>query len=134
MAKQILLKDQNGNHAVIQEGESADLVGVFSDLASTPTTLTIDDILTITLTLYAGTTTINSRSAQSVKNENDGTLASDGTLTVKLGPLDAIIVGAATAGQMESHIARFTWTWNDGTVRTGREEYLFNVEKLAEPT
>ena len=134
MSKQILLKDQNDDHLVIQAGESMNMIASFSDVSATPATLTSTDISTITLSLFSGTTIINSRSAQDVKNANGGTLTTDGTLTIKLDPLDAIIVGSLTAGQTEVHVARLTWTWNDGTARTGLAEYSFNVEKLAAPT
>ena len=131
MAKQIKLKDQNGDDLVIQDGESMNIIATFSDVSSTPETLASTDILTISLTLFAGTTAINSRSAQSVLNANNGTLASDGTLTIALGPLDSVIVGTVSAGATETHIARLVWTWNDGAARTGIAEYTFEVEQTA---
>ena len=131
MSKQIRLKDENNDDLVIQAGESMNIIASFSDVSDTPTTLTSDDILTVTLTLFAGTTAINSRLAQSVKDANGGTLAADGTLAIKLGPLDSIIVGSLAAGATEVHIARLTWTWNDGTARTGIAEYTFEVEQVA---
>ena len=135
MAKQIRLKDQNNDNLVVQQGESFNFEATFTDLASTPAALTSSDILTLTLTLFAATTIINSRDAQSIKNANGGTLTAAGALTLKLDPADQTIVdGALAAGGTEQHVARIDWTWNDGASRTGRAEYLFEVEKLASPS
>lgn len=133
MAEQLL--DQNGNSLLVQQGESFNFVGTFKDVSATPVQLTKADILTIKLTLFAGTTIINSRNAQSVLDANGGTLATDGTLTIALDPADQVIVDTMlTAGQTETHVARLDWTWSDGSTRTGRAEYTFKVEKLAAPT
>jgi len=133
MTKQIRLKDQNNDDLIIQQGESMDIVATFADVSSTPATLTKDQVVSLTVTLYTGTTILNSRDGQDVKDANNGTMATDGTLTLALGPSDAAIVSAA-AGATETHIARFTWTWNDGAVRTGICEYTFEVEALASPS
>lgn len=134
MANRIRLKDENGDDLVIQTGESMNLIATFEDVSSTPATLDSDDLLTVTLTLYAATTIINSRNAQDVKNANQGTLTTAGVLTVALGPLDSVIVGTLTEGQTETHIARLIWTWNDGTARTGIAEYTLEVEQTASPS
>lgn len=130
--KRIKLKDQNVNDVIVQEGKSFPIIVTFEDVSPTPKQLTASDILTLELTLFSGTTAINSRNAQSVKNENGGTLADDGTLTMKLLAADNPIVdNTLTAGALETHIARFVWTWNDGADQTGGVEYEFKVEKLA---
>lgn len=134
MTKQINLEDQNGDRLVVQEGESFNFDATFKDVSSPPETLTSDDILTLTVTLFTGTTVINSRDDQDIKNANGGTLTAGGALTLKLGPLDNAIVGALSAGSLEKHVARITWTWNDGTERTGIAEYVFHVEKLVSPS
>ena len=134
MSEQIRLKDENGDDLVIQAGESMNLIATFEDVSSTPLTLDSDDLLTISLTLFSGTTIINSRDGQDVKNANNGTVTAAGVLTVKLGPLDSIIVGVLNAGATELHIARIKWTWNDGVARTGISEYTFQAEKIETPT
>ena len=122
------LKDSAGNPIDFEEGESADLIVVFEDMASTPTQVPLASLITVTFTLFVKETKkiINSRNAQDVKNTNDGTIASGGTLTMRLGPSDNAIKGKSSR---ETHVARFTWTWNDGVaVRTGKSMlYEFDV-------
>ncbi len=131
MAKQIRLKDQNNAPAIVQAGESFNLGVTFADVSATPTDLTSDDLLTLKATLFAGTTVINSRDAQDIKNANGGTLTAAGVLTLALGPNDNVIVdGTIDAGGTEEHILRLEWTWNDGTTRKGIVEYIFEVEVL----
>lgn len=135
MTKQIQLYDQNGNELVVQAGESYNLLATFKDVADPPATLTKANILTLKCTLYAGTSVINSRSAQSVLDANDGTVTTAGALTLKLGPSDNVIKDSALdVGDTEQHVCRLTWTWSDGTTRTGIVEYVFDVEKIASPT
>lgn len=127
MASPETLLDDAGHAAIFEEGASADIVATFKNMAGTQ--LTEANIVTLTLTLYDRATkaVINSRNAQDVKDANGGVLASDGTLTMKLGPLDNIITGHL---DQEDHIARFTWTWSDGITRTGVKELLFRVANL----
>lgn len=135
MAKRIQLKDQNNDNLIVQQGESFNFTGTFEDVSATPTQLTSDEIVTLKLTLFAGTKIINSRNAQDIKNANGGSLTAAGVLTLKLDPTDQTIVdGSLATGATEQHIARIDWTWNDGSVRTGRTEYVFEVEKLASPS
>ena len=135
MPKQIRLKDQNNAPVIIQEGESLNIVATFADVSASPETLTLADLLTLKVTLYAGTTVINSRDAQDIKNTNGGTVTAAGALTLALTTDDNPIVNnTLTAGETEEHIARLEWTWNDGTTRKGIVEYIYEVEKLASPT
>ncbi len=135
MSEKIILRDQNGNDLRVQEGESFNFTATFKDVQATPVALTKSQILTLTLTLYAGTTVINSRSAVDIKDANGGSLTDAGILTLKLDPADQVIVDTTTrAGATETHVARFEWTWNDGRARTGVSEYTFKVEKLPSPS
>ena len=134
MTKQIKLKDSNGKWQTVQQGESFNLPAVFHDAADPPVQLASDDILTLTVTLFAGTTIINSRDEQDILGVNGGTVSEAGALTLALDPADqAIVDGTLPAGALEKHIARIDWTWDDGTERTGRVEYAFWVEVLAAP-
>jgi len=134
----IQLKDQDGDNLVIQQGESHNMDPItFKDLANPPVQLTAANIVTLTLTLFDAATEakINSRNAQDVKNANGGTLDTDGTFTMALDPADAAIAsGSLATGGKETKVARYDWTWNDGQARTGRVEFIFEVEKVASIT
>lgn len=121
------LLDSSGNNVVIQEGESMNLTGSVTDLAGT--TLTSSAVVSFTLTLFDEMSgdIINSRDAADMSSYLD----SNGVISIPLQPADAAIV-SATLGEreLEAHIARLVWTWNDGSaVRTGKAEYRFRVEK-----
>ena len=92
-------------------------------------------VLTFTLSLFneSDLAAINSRTDQDIRDTNGGTLGDPATFVMRLDPADAIIVdplGTAARGDVESHIVRFTWTWNDGTAtRTGIQEIRLRVQK-----
>ena len=120
-----LLRDSAGLAVVVQEGESCNLTVTFQDM--TGATINKASLITLTCTLFDWTTAavINSRNAQTVLDANNGLVASDGTLTLRLGPLDNIIVGTPASGTKEIHCCLFTWTWSDGVAtRTGRSDPL----------
>lgn len=124
------LQDQNSEDLVVLQGKACAVVLTFEDLSDPPEQLTADDLLTIKLTLLAGSTILNSRNAQTVKNANGGTLAADGELTLVLdGNDNSIADGTLTAGKREEHILLIEWTWNDGTLRNGGKEFVFWVQK-----
>ena len=128
------IKDASNRVVTVQSGESCDVVVTFHDNAGTA--IAKASLLTLTATLYEESTAdvINTRNAQSVLDANDGTVASNGTLTLRLGPSDAVIVGTVDVGDTERHVLRLTWTWNDGVaVRTGVDEWVLLVEKMASP-
>lgn len=136
--------DSHSQMAVIDQGESVDLVfrartkETDEDGNETITDIDAADLATLTLTLFdeAGAGIINSRSATDIKGAGPGTIEADGTVTVRLDPDDASIEDATLAvGEVENHIARFTYTWNDGVAtRTGKHEVRFGVRKLASPS
>ena len=122
-----------GGDVVVQEGESCDVTAVFKD--NSGTAIAKAALITLTASLYDLLTnaSINSRLAQSVLDANQGAVATDGTLTLRLGPLDNVIVGTTLAtGKTETHCLQLNWTWNDGvSVRTGKSEPLgIKVEQL----
>lgn len=123
-----ILLDSADEPIVFTEGASGDIVAQFHDMLGADVNEAA--ILTLVLTLYdkASLQVINSRNEQNVKDVNGGTVATNGELTMRLNPIDNVIVGSNTT---EEHIARFKWTWNDGTeTRTGIEEILFSVTNL----
>jgi hypothetical protein len=103
-----------------------DIDGVTA-LASADTVLTT---LTVTLCLDRFGTAINSRAAQSVLNVNGGTVSSAGVLSLRLDPLDMIIVSGRTE---EKHLALFEWTWGS-PLKGGKHEVAFTVTNLLKVT
>ena len=102
----------------------------------TGTSIHLNDMTTITLTLYdeyTGTI-INSRNAQDVKNTNNVTYSNPGILTWTLQPNDNIIVSndIRTNGY-EKHIALFEFTWDSGA-KAGKHELEFQVRQLNKVT
>lgn len=125
--------DSKDKSVTVQAGESANLEVTFSFQG---TAIVKANIISLTLTLFNLETSaiINGRNAQNVLDVNNGTVATDGKLTLRLGPLDNVIVGTVITGMVQVHVARFTWTWTDGVAtRTGIEDVLLSVEKLAAP-
>jgi hypothetical protein len=115
---------------IVQAGESCNLTATMKN-GSLPITLAA--LNSLTLTIYDKTTgkVINNRNNQSILNEHGGIVASDGTLTLRLQPSDNALVGEPGAGEKETHILRFVWTWNDGVMeRTGIKEEEYNVQQL----
>lgn len=122
--------DSNGERASIQEGESCNVVGIFKDGG---TTITKSALITVTASLFLESTgaSINSRNDQDILDANQGTITSDGVFTLRLGPLDNIIVGSPVTDLHERHLLRVKWTWNDGVaVRNGSQDILLYVQQL----
>lgn len=134
------LYDGSDAPLVIEQAESFDLVfmaltvDVSAGNVRTETVIAASNLLTLTLTLYdaASGSVINSRSAQDVLGVNGGTVEAS-AVRIRLQPLDNPIVSATLAvGGVEWHVARLTYTWNDGvTTRTGIEEVRFGVRRVA---
>ena len=124
--------DENGEALIVQEGESCNVVCAFIDMSGVA--ILKASLISLTVSLWNLNTTlrINNRKDQSVLDVNNGVVATDGALTLRLGSLDNIIAGTLSAGEIETHVLEFTWTWNDGVaVRTGKSEPLWlQVEKL----
>ena len=129
------LWNSTGKVEPVQSGESSNVVVTFHDIAGDA--IVKASLATLTVTLYDRTTlaVINSRSAQNVKDANNGTVANDGTLTLRLGASDNVIVGTSVAvGALEEHVVRLQWTWSDGVeTRNGFDEWVMSVEKVAVP-
>lgn len=131
------LRDAAGKAVRVQQGESCDVVVTFKDMSGAA--IAKASLLSLVATLYDESTSeiINSRNATSVLDANGGTVASDGTLTLRLQPADATIVASSSVavGEAETHVLRIDWTWSDGVLtRTGREEWSILVERIASPS
>ena len=127
-------KDGAGRVVVIQEGESCNVFGTFYDGSSA---IAKTALATVTCDLFVESSgvSINSRKVQDILDANNGVVSSGGELTLRLGPLDNIIVGTPDTEGYETHILRITWTWNDGiAVRTGIQEIRLYIESLTTVT
>jgi hypothetical protein len=130
-----MLRDSKNAPAVVQSGESCNVVVTFQDL--TGVTIVKASLITLTVTQFEQKTAaiINSRNNQSILDANGGSVASDGTLTLRLQPLDSVISNTNTNVETsEVHVLRFDFTWSDGvSTRTGRENRGLSVERQAAP-
>lgn len=131
-----MLKDSDGDAVVVQQGESSNVVISFQGTDGAD--IVKANLISLTATLFdlRSNDVINSRDGQNVLDANNGTVATDGTLTLRLGPLDNVIVNTGTpVGGNETHCVVFVWTWNDGVEpRTGKSGQLgMKVERVANP-
>lgn len=130
-----MLRDSKNARAVVQSGESCNVVVTFQDL--TGVTIVKASLITLTVTQFEQKTAaiINSRNDQSILDANGGSVANDGTLTLRLQPLDSVIANTNTNVETsEVHVLRFDFTWSDGvSTRTGRENRGLSVERQAAP-
>ncbi len=130
-----MLRDSKNAPAVVQSGESCNVVVTFQDL--TGVTIVKASLITLTVTQFEKETAaiINSRNNQSILDANGGSVANDGTLTLRLQPLDSVIANTNTNVEIsEVHVLRFDFTWSDGvSTRTGRENRGLSVERQAAP-
>ena len=130
-----MLRDSKNAPAVVQSGESCNVVVTFQDL--TGVTIVKASLITLTVTQFEQKTAaiINSRNNQSILDANGGSVANDGTLTLRLQPLDSVIAHTNTNVETsEVHVLRFDFTWSDGvSTRTGRENRGLSVERQAAP-
>jgi hypothetical protein len=128
------LIDQNNPSCslIVQEGESMNITGTLVDDDDVAIPKAGYRSFTITLHDEVSNVIINGRNDQDILDANGGTVNDDGSFIIRLGPDDAIIVsGTDLAGDLETHIVRIKWTWNDeGTIRTGIHQARIRVTKL----
>lgn len=139
------LKDSSDKTVDVQAGEACNVVAEFYGPGDA--VVLKASLVTLTVTLYDRTTSavINSRNAQDVLDANNGLVANTlvthlgsqvttAVLTLRLGASDSVIVGTVSVGDVQEHVLRLTWTWNDGVeVRPGIKEWIIRVEKMATP-
>lgn len=119
----MLTKVVNEKASAIYSSTLKDASGVVIPLA---------DITALTLSLYSlddpDRAAINSRSAQSVLNENGGTYhATSGELSIVLSPLDNVMVDQTRA--QERHIGEVRWFYNGGNA-SGSTVFMVIVNNL----
>lgn len=117
------------NSPSVDEGESLNLTGILHD--ATEAALVKASITAFTLTLInkADGSVINSRDNQDALDQGAGSLVDvDGKVnyTIKLDADDNVVVGD---GESEAHVVTLTWTFSDGTTRTGKQHIEFTVCK-----
>src|SRR5688572_13143267 len=108
------LKDEEGLVVYVNQGASCDVDGRPRYRGAN---ITKAAILSLSYTLYDTLTkvVINSRSDIDALDDNDCTVAVDGSFIIRLGPLDNPILSILLPiGQIESHTIRVVFTWNDG--------------------
>lgn len=128
----VTLVDANGIPIIANANESLPITTVLSDASGDP--IAKASILTLTLKLVdaTGETVLNSRNDQDILDANGGTVAADGTVTLKLAPSDnAFVSTSIDRGDTEVHYALFSWTWTDpdAVVLTGKHEIEFQVRR-----
>lgn len=110
----------------VKEGQSGWIEFTLRDEAGVPVPRA--SLNSLTLDLYrlcdgVASSTINGRSAQSVLNENGGSMGvEDGVFRWTFEPADTPFLGSdRSRQQIETHIAHFRWTWDSGTKGYGVE-------------
>jgi len=123
-----LLKDSTGCKQLVDEGESAVITATLVDIGNAPIVKAAIQTLTLTLVNASDLSVINGRSNQDILDANDGTVAEDGTVTLKLGPADNPVVGTAEYG-IEDHYATMRWTWidPDGDTLSGAQQWIIQI-------
>ena len=128
----ITLISSSGQRVLVDEGESANITATFEDLDAEILASTAILTLTATLINAADGVVINSREDQDVNNVGTATITALGVLTLRLQPLDNVIVSTTLCNEgVEPHYLTLTWTWNDGVAtRTGKQEWEILVRKI----
>lgn len=129
-----IIKDTNAKIANYLKGSSAIFTFTFKDFAGAQLDKTA--LLSIVMDLFDEdtNTVLDSLEDVSVVDANGGTVAADGTLTLRLPETAQDFKGTEGAGNTEVHILRLLWTWNDGVAAlTGQHQFKFQVEDIADP-
>jgi hypothetical protein len=112
----------------IPESSTAYLSLTLTDTDGVTPLANADSILiSLTVTLFDEQmgTIVNSRTSQSIKNVNGGTVDSVGAVTLRLDPADTAQAGRHNAWR----VASLVWTWGS-PLKTGRHEVCFLVTNL----
>lgn len=112
----------------VEASSEPDLVATLYD--NSGATLAKASIKTLTLSVWdQDGQTVNARDEIDVLDANIGTLATDGTVTIKFD--DADMAFLASSGTIEKRFVRLTWTFDDAesTERTGRKTWKIPIQK-----
>lgn len=125
-----------GKETVIDEGESFEVYGTFKDGDNNAILESNISAFTVTLFDEETETIINSRNETDVLDANIGVVDLAGTFTLRFTGSDSPIVSSSlSVSDVESHIVRLKWTWNDGVSdRNGISEHRIYVRKIASPS
>ena len=125
-SRTILVDPNTSEQGIVKEGTSCIIEVQFVDRSGNNVALEAIDTLTATLTNAVDGTVINSRDGQNILNTNQGTVSDTGLLTLKLGPLDNIIVSTSTE-RGESHYLTIDWAYidSDGASMVGQENFQY---------
>ena len=69
---------------------------------------------------------INSRNEQPILDMNNGSLAEDGWVTIKLQPADNAL--QSTTEKVEWHYVQLVWTWRDDDLDEQRGEHDWQIQ------
>ncbi len=113
----------------VNDGESAKITATLYDTENASLAKAAINTLTLTIQDEDGSV-INSRNGTDILDANGGTLATDGTLTLKLTAADNAFQSSDKT--RERHFVELAWTWDDAqsVEQTGKQTYILWVEKL----
>ena len=121
-----VLKNSAGETVYVDEGESALLTATLYDTQNQSLDKASITSLTMTLTnsQSGSTVIINSRDNQNILDANGGSVATDGTLTLKLLPDDnKSCVGSAESVVRNYLTLKWSWVDVDSVVQTGKQQF-----------
>ena len=116
----------------VTEGTTPELTFTLADSAGTAVALSAIDSITMTVIEEKSGSTVNSRSAQDVKNTNNCTYhATSGLFTYDLQPGDVAIENATDnpIGSIERHLITVTFVW-DSSAESISKQFLLQIRNL----
>ena len=127
-----LLKDPTGCKKLVDANESAVITAVLKDVDEVAVNKAALQSLTLTLVNSQDGMILNGRDSLSIYDVNNGSIAEDGVVTIKLQPDDNIVCGAQM-NEVEEHYATLRWTYadGDGDPMSGAQQWVIQV--LASP-
>lgn len=118
----------NSGDEHVESGAEPDLVATLYDNSGADLNKAAIKTLTLSIWDSAGSI-VNGRDEVDVKDSTIGTLATDGTVTIKFESADMAFL--ASSGTIEKRYVRLTWTFDDeeSVERTGRKTWKIPIEK-----
>jgi len=110
----------------VDAGESSRYTVTFQDFDGSDIAKAALQSLLLDIVSDDGTAIVSNRD---VLDDNGGTVASDGTLTLLVGPTDNAFQGGDHKTR-ENHTFELTWTWTDGSnTPTGKHKWEVTVRR-----
>lgn len=117
---------------IVQEGESLNIEGSLVDGDGNP--ILLGGINSFVLYLYDEATNYDvnfTLLGDDILNAGRGTVDANGNFVIRLDGDDTMVMGSLTENEVETHIARLVWTYNDGVgERTGIQEIRHRIQKM----